>query len=212
MNLPGSDPSAASDAFFPLTANGAGGVTGTISATGYIGASGSAITQSIQGASYSFSNGAGTLTLPTAGIISQSLISGSQLFYVSPDGNFAVGGSTAGYDMFVAVRAASGPFTNGLFSGLYYTAGLDEDNTNVTITGGFLDTYFGALKADGAGTIVRHERLAPFDANAYDWTFDTFYDLTQNGDGTYDRSAFKYGIGASGVGFVGIGKGPVEAL
>jgi uncharacterized protein (TIGR03437 family) len=212
MNLPSSDPSQSRDAFFPLSVDGAGSVTGTIVATGYIGASGSAITQTIQSASYSFSSGTGTLGLTTVGLTSQSLISGNMLFYVSPDGNFAVGGSSSGYDMFVAVRAASGPFTNTLFSGLYYMAGLDQDNTTVTTTGGFLDTYYGAVSANGAGTKIAHERFAPFDAYAYDWTYDSFYDLTQNNDGTYDRPAFKYGVGASGLGFVGIGKGPVEAL
>lgn len=212
LNLPGADPSQARDAFFALNANGSGGITGNTVAAGYIGASSAPINQAIQGAGYSFSNGVGTLALPSLGAGVNPLISGNKLFYVSPDGNFAVGGSAQGYDLFVAVRAAAAPFTNSLYNGLYYTAGIDEDNATVSTSGAFLDTYYGALSANGSGAIVRHERFAPFDAFAYDWTYSTAYDLAQNNDGTYDRSAFKYGMGVSGVGFVGIGKGPVESI
>ncbi len=206
MDLPNSDPGQARDAFFQMTANGTGGITGNVNATGYIGSSETAVTQALQNVTYSFSSGTGTLAFPTGG----RLIGGSKVFYVSPNGNYAVGGSASGYDLFVAIRAATGVVTNSLFKGLYYTVGLEEDNLNLATTGAYLDTFWGAQNVNGAGAIVRHERIAPFNATPYGWTFDTVYSL--NADGTYDRPSFRYGVGVSGLGFVGIGKGPLEAI
>jgi uncharacterized protein (TIGR03437 family) len=206
MDIPGSDPAQVRDAFFRLNANGAGGITGAVNATGYMGDSETAVNQTLPNVTYSFSGGTGTLTFPTGG----TLIGGSKLFYVSPDGNFAIGGSAAGYDLFVAVRAATGTASNALFKGLYYTVGIEEDNFDLAGSGAYFDTFWGAQSVNGAGTIIRHERIAPFNASAYGWTFDTVYTL--NADGTYDRPSFRYGVGVSGLGFVGIGKGPLEAI
>ena len=51
-----------------------------------------------------------------------TLVAGTQLLYISPDGNFIFGGSYEGYDMFAGVRAATSPPSN--YDGLYYQAGL----------------------------------------------------------------------------------------
>jgi uncharacterized protein (TIGR03437 family) len=209
INYPGSDPTQVADAMFKMTANGSGGITGTIAASGYIGSSSTAVNQNITGASYAFNNGAGTITFPASGAANQTLISGTKTLYVSPDGNYAIGGSASGYDLFVAVRAASGTSTNSLYKGLYYTAGVDEDNSDPT-SGAYLDTFYGSLSADGAGTIIRHDRIAPFNDAAYNWTVDAYYTL--NADGSYDRPSFRYAVGTSGLGVVGIGKGPYEGI
>jgi len=170
-----------------------------------------ATTQSIQGATYSFTNGVGTLALPASG----TLISGNKLFYVSPDGNFLIGGSPSGYDLFAAVRSATGGLTNANFTGLYYTAGLEEDLS--TSGSSVLETHYGSLYTNGAGTIIRHDRLAPFDATAFNQTYDDYYSL--NADGTFTQAGlspfftpFDYVVGTGGLGFVGIGEGPYPGV
>ena len=55
-----------------------------------------------------------------------NVITGQKYVYISPDGNFIFGGSPQGFDMFVGVRTGSGAS----FGGLYYQAGLDQDNRN----------------------------------------------------------------------------------
>lgn len=204
----GSDPAKFTDAFFPVTANGSGGFTGAITANGYIGTSGTAVNQNIATLTYSFTNGTGTLTFPAAGAANQTLISGSKILYVSGDGNYAIGGSSNGYDLFFALRAPTANVTNSAFSGLYYTAGVDEDNS--TSGEAILDTFYGAFSASGTGVIVRDDRLAYFDSKAFEYTYDTTYNLDSTG--SYASSSYRYGIGANGLGFVSIGKGPILAL
>ncbi len=206
IDLPGGRAGQARDALFALNANGNGGTSGSTSVSGYIAGSSAAVTQNISSISYSFTNGIGLISFPAAG--TSTLISGDKSLFVSPDGNFAVGGSPNGFDLFVAVRAPSGFVSNSTYKGLYYNAGVDEDNSNPG--GVILDTYYGALNADGAGGILRHERHSPDNRRVFDWTYDTAYSL--NSDGSYDRSAFRYAVGNNGIGVVGIGKGPGEGL
>ncbi len=135
MDLPTSDPAQAKDALFPVTANGSGGFTGTITANGYIGTSGTAVNQSIASLSYTLANGAGTLVFPAAGAANQTLISGTKVLYVSGDGNYVIGGSASGYDLYFAIRAPTSSVTNSIYKGLYYAAGIDEDNSTAGSAG-----------------------------------------------------------------------------
>lgn len=205
MDFPSSDPTQVRDAMFSVTANGNGGFSGAINAAGYIGSSSSTVNQSISNLAYSFTNNVGTLTFPASS--SQTLVSGSKTFYLSPDGNFLVGGSNSGYDLIVGVRATSGSVSNALYKGLYYSAGIDVDNSE---SAAFFDSYYTAANVDGIGSIVRDDRLAPFDDDPYDFTFQTFYSL--NPDGTIDRPAFRYAVANSGLGLIGIGKAPVTGI
>ncbi|MBS1876472.1 MAG: hypothetical protein JSU00_24870 [Acidobacteria bacterium] len=204
MNMPGSDPGQFTDAFMPITANGAGGFTGSITATGYAGTSTAAVSQTVSSLSYSFSGGVGTLTFPSSG----TLISGAKVMYVSADGNFAIGGSANSYDLFFAIRAPTGTVSNSSYSGLYYTAGVDEDNS--TAGAAVLDTFYGAFTASGTGSIYRDDRLAYFDSAAYEFAYDTSYSLDSTG--SYSSYYYRYGVGNGGLGFVAVGKGPVLAL
>ncbi len=204
MNMPGSDPGQFTDAFMPITANGAGGFTGSITATGYAGTSTAAVSQTVSSLSYAFSGGVGTLTFPSSG----TLISGAKVMYVSADGNFAIGGSANSYDLFFAIRAPTGTVSNSSYSGLYYTAGVDEDNS--TAGAAVLDTFYGAFTASGAGSIYRDDRLAYFDSAAYEFAYDTSYSLDSTG--SYSSYYYRYGVGNGGLGFVAVGKGPVLAL
>ncbi len=212
MDFPTGDPGQVRDAFFPMSADGSGNLAATINATGYIGSSGtSIIKQTVQGSHYTFSNGVATVTFPLGSTSpSQALFSGDKVTYVSPDGNFFVGGSATGYDMVLGVRAASGTITNSAFQGLYYVAGVNEDDSQISTSYGELSTYYGSLSADGNGNTIEHQRLSPFDNLTYDYTVSDNYALKS--DGSYDDSYQHYAIGANGIGFVGIGDGPVLSV
>jgi hypothetical protein len=118
------------DAFFSMTANGQGGI-GTINAQGYISTTAdptasNVSTQTLNNVTYSFSNGAAQLNF--GGSNNNALIGGTDLLYISPDGNFIFGGSYNGFDMFVGVRASTSTPSN--LDGLYYQAGLDVIETS----------------------------------------------------------------------------------
>jgi uncharacterized protein (TIGR03437 family) len=209
MNIPTSGPANASDTLFQLTADGKGGVS-PITATGYLGASGNLITQSITNATYSFNSGTGTLGFgaslnrPTS-----TLISGNEVFYVSPDGNFVVGGSDTGFDFLVGVRALSNITPAQAYSGLFYLGGINEDDSNLT-QAAFLATFYGSLNAvgnvSGANQSLLHQRLVPFNANAFDLTEDNPFQFNPNG--TFNDFFGTSALGAGGLGIVGAGTGP----
>lgn len=208
MDFPSLDTTLARDAFFQLSADGQGNI-GTITANGYIGASGSSVvTQTIQGATYSFSNGAANVSF--GGTLSSSgLIAGGKILYISPDGNFVFGGTSNALDFFVGVRVESSASSPIDLSGLYYQAGLDEDESYLA-TAGFpsLDTFYGSFGTN-SGAIVGHQRvLAPLITTPYDYTYDDSYAV--NSDGTYDSpdGSTHYVVGAGGAVRIGSGIGP----
>lgn len=170
----------ARDALFRINPDGQGSL-GTINATGYIGNSGTRISQTVNGALYSFQNGVATLSYG-GDLNNQTVIAGNRNLYVSPDGNLIFGGSPAGADMFVGVRALSGPPPPGIFSNLYYQAGVDLDQSQPNVAS--LHSYFGALNATADSTIAHQRLLSGFESNAYDYTYSDPFTL--DADATYD--------------------------
>lgn len=210
--LPAGSPASAADVTLQLNPDGAGNL-GTVNMSGYNGAGGSTIiTQSSSNASYGFAGGTATLTFPAA--FGFSFYSGPESLYLSPDSNFVFGGSPNGFDMFVGVRNASGATT--LTSGLYYEAGLDEDESQVNEEDGsaVLDTYYGVFNAF-SGNIIGHQRLlwaGYFSAEDATYTStDPATDLASwigPTAGQLDPSgSVQYSVGAAGI-RVGFGIGP----
>jgi uncharacterized protein (TIGR03437 family) len=191
---------AGGDAQFTMTADGQGNI-GTVNVTGYVSSNTTASTETLTGVTYAFSNGAAQLNF---GGSSTALIGGTELLYISPDGNFIFGGSYNGFDMFVGVRAATSNPTN--YDGLYYQAGLDLDQT--AVAGGYygLDSYFGAINAFSTN-IIGHQR-ENFDG-AYDYTY--FDSYTLNGDGTSTDVDFGQEYWSSSDGSIRIGYGNLQS-
>ncbi len=217
MSTPGLSLAAIRDAMFQINPDGAGHL-GTLNPFGYIGNGNTEVIPApIVGATYSFdATGLGKLQLN--GTPGTDLVAGQWLFYVSPDGRFIFGGSSAGFDIFVGVLAP--PTTTApanWISGLYGQAGVDFDLTNFSASASSnLSTYFGTFQATG-GTIVGHQRLLNgFDGTLADYTpYDYTYSdtLTINPDGTMnDFLGRHYVIGASGDIRVGIGTGVVPGI
>jgi uncharacterized protein (TIGR03437 family) len=210
------------DAIFSMSADGQGNI-GTINATTYSGTDTTSTALSLSGVTYSFSNGAAELKFGGK-TDSSSLIAGTQLLYISPDGNFIFGGSYLGYDMFVGVRAATSAPAN--YDGLYYQAGLSLDESTAGSTSGYplLNSYYGSFIAL-SGNIIGHQALSSVTLMNYqslsqllifggsnDFTY--FDSYTLNGDGSSDDADFSqhYVSSANGLIRIGYGIGPYLSL
>ena len=181
-----------------MNPDGAGNL-GTVGFAGYVGQNGSAkAVQSLPNVKYIFSNGAAVVTFPNS---NGALFTGDYYLYFSPDGNFVFGGSPYSSDLLVGVRTGTG--TPNL-SGLYYEAGLDQDESTLNAGYASLDSFYGSLSAN-AGTIVGHQRLLDvFNSSPTDYTYsDTF---TVPANGAYSNPAMNYVVG-SGI-RIGSGIGP----
>jgi uncharacterized protein (TIGR03437 family) len=207
------DPTFPGDALFTMTANGSGNI-GTVNVTGYTGTNSSASTESLTGVTYSFTNGGAQINF---GGSSSSLIFGSEVLYITPDGNFIFGGSANGFDMFAGVRAATSNPSN--YNALYYQAGLDMDESLVSSDDvQLLDSYFGSFNAFNnttyPDTIIGHQRVNSLleYGGSSDFTYYDSYAL--NGDGTSDDSTFgqDYVSTSDGSIRIGYGVGPYLAL
>lgn len=192
---------------FQLTPDGAGNL-GTVTFTGYNLAYYGAVTQTSPGLKYSFANGYATIPIP---LLPSTLISGQFFLYISPDGNFIFGGSRTGYDFFVGVRMDS---TAQPLSGLYYEAGLDENESLLVSSYGgaaLLDTYYGSFNA-GGGTIVGHQEVgnvlqqSTTQSAIQAYTYYDSYNVPANG--TYTSGNMSYAVGAGGTIRIGSGVGP----
>jgi len=210
------------DAFFTMAADGQGNI-GNVDATIYSGTSATSSSQSLSAVTYAFTNGAAQLKFggkPS----SSTLIAGTHLLYISPDGNFIFGGSYDGYDLFVGVRAAASAPSN--YEGLYYQAGLDLDESTEGSSSGYalLNSYYGSFQAH-SGNIIGQQTLSGVSLMNYrslsalliyggsnDFTYYDTY--TVNSDGSSDDSAFSqhYVSSADGTVRIGYGIGPYLSL
>ena len=205
LDFTGGGASAIKNALFNLSPDGKGGL-GTISLTGQASNQfSSTVTQSITGATYNFnSDGSATLTIPapSGSSSTRALFTGSKTLYQSADGNFVLGWTAGGYDIFFGVKALTIPGTNSISNGLYFTAAL-EDLSGISGT----DSFYGGISGSGdsAGDAVVHERLnIPF-ADSLD--FGTDDQIVLNSDGTtgVDLNLYQYSFGDGGLAFVGMG-------
>ena len=194
----------AKNALFELTPNGKGAF-GSIALTGQIASQSGTITQTVSGATYNFNtDGSATLTIPTPRArlppatppslprptrtsTANALFTGSKTMFESADGNFVLGWTSNGYDIFFGVKALNGTGTNSLVTGLYFTGALEN---SPGVYGGFgMDSYYGGTNnnGDSAGDGIVHQRL-----NVPDFSAEDFGDPDQtvvNADGTVGNSS-----------------------
>ena len=205
LDFTGAGATAIKNALFELSPNGKGGF-GTISLTGQASnQSNPTLTQSITGATYNFNgDGSATLTIPVPSATSSTnaLFTGSKTIFESADGNFILGWTSGGYDIFFGVKALAGGGSNSISKGLYFTAAL-EDSSGINGT----DSFYGGLSnsGDSAGDGVVHERLNL--PSLFSFDFGTDDQILLNSDGTtgIDLNGYQYSFGDGGMAFVGIG-------
>lgn len=203
------------NALFKLSADGKGGF-GTIAFTGQASnQTAASITQSATGATYGFnSDGSATLTvpLPTGVTSANALFTGTKTMFESTGGNFILGWTANGYDIFFGVKALGTPATNAITKGLYFTSGLeDSPSTNGTGT----DSFYGSISSFGnsAGDAIEHARLNF--PNYYSYDFGSDDQIQLNTDGSLvntDFSGYQFIFGDAGNAFVGVGTGGNFAL
>jgi uncharacterized protein (TIGR03437 family) len=195
-------------AMFQVNPDGAGNL-GAFVVDGYLGGGGSTLyTQTVSSQKYNFTNGAASFTIPSS---NSAIVSGQKFVYISPDGNFIFGGGTQAWDFFVGVRTGT---TTPNLNGLYYQAGIDEDESVVNTDGyGLLDTYFGSFSASN-GTLVGHQRQTDvlFSNPVTGFTYADTYTIPSNGAYTDSEFDMKYAVGANGAVRIGSGIGPYLAL
>jgi uncharacterized protein (TIGR03437 family) len=201
------DPTFPGDALLTFNANGAGNIR-NLTVAGYTSTNTTVSNETLSGVTYSFTNGAAQINF--GGTASSSnLIGGTDLLYISPDGNFIFGGSYNGFDMFAGVRNATTKPTT--YDNLYYQAGLDLDEGTVSAGYTVLDSYFGSAQLFSQN-IIGHERdNAPL---IYGGSADyTYYDsYTLNTNGSSSDSSYNYWSTADGTIRIGSGPGPYLGL
>jgi uncharacterized protein (TIGR03437 family) len=201
------------NALFQLNPNGKGQF-GTITLNGQASnQTAASLTQTVSNASYNFNNdGSATLTIPqaSAGVSSANdMFIGQKTMFQSADGNFILGWTSTGYDIFFGVKGLTSPATNSITQGLYFTAGLEDSpfpNASGLIYG--TDSYYGgdSLSGDSAGDAILHSRLNVPSFLSEDVGTDDVISLNSSGATTVpDSNGYLYLFGDGGKAFVGIG-------
>lgn len=205
LDFTGGLATAVKNGLFELTPNGKGGL-GTITVTGQASnLANPSVTQTITGGTYAISGGAGSLSipLPTGIAASSAVFTGQKTFYQSADGNFILGWTASGYDVFFGVKALSGTATNSTAAGLYFTAGLED----APQTGAGVDSYYGGTSntADTAGDAIVHQRINYPGYYSEDFGLSMQNPLNSNGSSNDSAGYYNYQFGAGGNAFVAVG-------
>lgn len=204
--------SALKNALFQLTPNG--GTFANITLKGQAAnQSSSSLTQTITGATYSFpGDGSIALNFPPPNGVSttNALLNGSRTMFVSADGNFVLGYTANGYDLIFGVKALTSNATPGMYSGLYYTAAI-EDGPSFQSSCGDFDAFYGSLVADGNNNQIIHQRLSESLCTTIDFETDDQTSFSTNGN-AQDINGYQYAFGDGGQGFVAIGTGGFFSL
>jgi uncharacterized protein (TIGR03437 family) len=204
MDVLGGNFNSTRDAFFSATANGGSFGNVTIKGTA-LNLNSAPQTQTSSSVTYTVTaNGTGTLTFPApSGVTAaNTLVSGSKVLYVAPDGSFFVAGGASSFDMIVGVKALTGS-SAGAANGLYFV-GFLENFTNA----GTSAIYAGNGTANEQGssaTEIGHQRIQPDCCYAYDSTYAV--DFTVGADGSVTYSDSQYAVGAGGNFVIGAGNG-----
>jgi uncharacterized protein (TIGR03437 family) len=187
--------------FFPMTADGKGGL-GNVSIKGSsVALNNVGVTQTSTGATYSVTaNGSGTMTFPApSGVTAANqLLVGAKTLYVSQDGNVFIAGTPSGFDLVIGIKAMAAPVPNPPLTGLFFFSELE--NYTVGGSGSGFYAYWGATNelGDKNATELDHLRVnydnsSPYDeTTAYNYAFDPTgvdseqgYSIAAGGGGNY---------------------------
>jgi uncharacterized protein (TIGR03437 family) len=201
-------PASDEDAQIQMSANGSGQINASMN--GYIGEGGSAVySQVSNGLNYIYSNGAAVITFPNNSNASFIGWNGqeNEYLYMSPDGNFVFGGAPNDLDIFVGVKS-NGSNPSG-FSGLFYQAGIDDDESQGA---GAIDSWYGAfsvLTGSLGGNMLVSEHIAYGGNVGSNNTFsDTYPSSFTNGGYTNTGTLLQYVFSSNGAIRIGLGQGP----
>ncbi len=194
------------NSFLRFSANGQGGI-GIVNTSGQTVQGGKRVqTQSIGPATYSIANdSSGQLIFPTTAPFpaAAQLLLGDKQIFLSPGGEFMIGGSTSqgAHDLIFAMKSAPLGVTPRSFSGLYFAAGLRVDQSRPS-------SFSGAVSSQGAGKAVWSRRARLPEGNV-DSTAVNDYNLATDGVGSMLNNRFA--IGSSNNVFVSAGVSFVDS-
>jgi uncharacterized protein (TIGR03437 family) len=204
LDFPNADATSARQGYFTMNADGQGNIAAfTVNGSLANVSLGATVSQKVAASTYSLSGATGgTVTFPGSSTSETEIVSGAKVLYVSADGNWFVGGTAQGSDMFFGFRAPSGTSSNALLNGTYFSVGI-EDALPGSLN--FLDAFYGSINTNGNGTLITHERFDDVvDLDTYDNTFNT--PVTIGSDGSfYDGNIYTYLAGANGQALMQIG-------
>jgi uncharacterized protein (TIGR03437 family) len=211
IDFAGGGSAAMKNALFQLSANGQGGFS-SISVKGQAANQSAVGTQTITGATYNFnSDGSATLVIPLPGSVSSTnaLFTGSKTIFESSDGNFILGWTAGGYDIFFGIKALTASATTSMTSGLYFTAAVEDG-----LGGLGADSYAGSTSnsGDSNGDGVVHQRLNVPGQAATDFGTDDQIILNADGSTGTDLNGYTYLFGDGASAFVAIGTGGFYSL
>ncbi len=204
LDFPNASDTLARQGYFTINADGQGNIAAfTVNGSLANVELGATVSQKVAASTYSLSGASGgTVTFPGSSTSETEIVAGAKVLYVSADGNWFVGGSAQGSDMFFGFRAPSGTSSNSLLNGTYFSAGI-EDALPGSLN--FLDAFYGSVNTNGNGNLITHERFDDVvDLDTYDNTFNT--PITIGADGSYyDGSTYTYLAGSNGQALMLIG-------
>lgn len=199
LAFPKADVNSVRQCAFILNADGNGNFA-TTSATGSAANLGSTpLTQSVSGLTYSLgANANGTLNFGATSL--NQLVSGTQSFAVSADGNLLLGGSPNDFDIFIALRSLTAPASNATFQGDYFVAGM-LDNSPASIGGAnAVGAWYGSTAATLQGLALTHWRFNETSSgftSAFDYTISESYMVPASGQ-FFTSAGDGFVLGANG--------------
>ncbi len=194
------------NSFLRFSANGAGSI-GQVNTSGQTVQGGKRVqTQSIGPSTYSIANDAsGLLIFPTTAPFpsASQLLLGDKQIFLSPGGEFMIGGSTSqgAHDLIFAMKSAPPGVSSRNFSGLFFAAGLKVDQSRP-------QSFSGAISSQGTGKAVWSRRSRLPEGNV-DSTAVNDYNLGTDGVGSMLNNRFA--IGSSNNVFVSAGVSFVDS-
>ena len=194
------------NSFLRFSANGQGSI-GLVNTSGQTVQTGKRVqTQSIGPSTYSIANDAsGQLIFPTTAPFpaANQLLLGDKQIFLSPGGEFMIGGSTSqgAHDLIFAMKSAPLGVTSRSFSGLFFAAGLKVDQSRP-------QSFSGAVSSQGTGKAVWSRRARLPEGNV-DATAVNDYNLATDGVGSMLSNRFA--IGSSNNVFVSAGVSLVDS-
>ena len=147
----------------------------------------------------------GALNFPTNNAIGQ-LISGTKIFYTSPDGTLVLGGAPDGFDLLVGTPpvTGAGASNSGVLS-FYHLAGIEENAARISQGTDSIDSFYGSSSATPAGLAINHERTNRSGENPADSTSYMTYTVGQDGTFQANGKPYRYALGGRDLVLLGSG-------
>jgi uncharacterized protein (TIGR03437 family) len=157
LGFPKADVNSVRQAGFALNADGKGNFAATSMTGSAVNLGDTAVTQAASGLTYSVTaNGTGTIDFGAASL--NQLVSGTQTFAVSADGNLLIGGSPNDFDLLLGLRSLTAPASNTTYQGVYFLAGMVDEPADTSGAGNYIVGWYGSTDATPQGLALIHWR------------------------------------------------------